>query len=201
MDVLEGFVYCIAAVCAATAWPAWASDPSRPGDANPAEPSCMATGAIINRMVLQDTTTFIQRTAEDNAAEMVAAQYAIANSRSPVVRKLARRILATGSKSNDRLLDLATRLGATMPSYPTSNQLFMLNALGTEKGAKFDSAYAVFMANEHTQDVERFVRAAGSSNIAPSVRRYAQKSLPVMQDTLQRANRLLASLAARSGEG
>lgn len=171
-----------------------------PGDTNLLG-SGVVSGTSQGGVVLRATTHFIHRAAEDNAAEMIAAQYAVANSRDAMVRKLARHILAMRSKANDQILDLASRLGATMPTYPTSNQLLALNALRVKKGPTFDRAYAQFMANEHTQELERYVRAAQSARIAPAVRRYAQASLPMMQDTLQRANRLFASMAEHSRTG
>ena len=88
-----------------------------------------------------------------------------------------------------------------MPTYPTTAQLRTLNTLHNERGAKFDAAYAQFMANEHTTALARFKRAAQSDSIDPGVRRFAQNSLPSMQDTLQRANRLVASHAARNPTG
>jgi putative membrane protein len=89
-------------------------------------------------------------------------------------------------------------LGITMPTYPNSDQLRALNALHTDRGAQFDAAYARLMADEHTQALARFKRAAQNSRIDPAVRRFAQTSLPVMQDDLQQANRLVASHATRN---
>lgn len=140
------------------------------------------------------TRAFIQSAAQHNAIEMAAAQYAIANSQNPSVKQLARRVLSTASRSNDQLLNLASTYGIAMPTYPTSAELQRLQGLRNKRGAQFDAAYARFMANEYTPELERFVRAAGSSSIDPGASRYANSALPMMQDTLQRTNRLLASI-------
>ena len=132
---------------------------------------------------------------------MAAAQYAISNSRSPDVIDFARRILATRSKSSDELHDLAIRLGATMPTYPTSAQLRTLDALHAQSGTQFDAAYARFTADQRTRALALFKRAAASSDIDPAVRKYAENALPMMQETLQRANKLLASHASRTRTG
>lgn len=206
--------HALAASALALAASAWAMDqsPDAPPDSTAAGapsnlghsalPSAMAAGTSINHdTVAQATSSFIVQTAQDDAAEMVAAQYAMANSRSPDVRQFARHILSSKSHSTDELRDLAAKLGITMPSYPTSKQLRTLKALHTDTGATFDASYAQFMANEHTSALARFKRAAQSSTIDPAVRKFAQDSLPSMQDTLQQANRLLASHAGRSRTG
>jgi putative membrane protein len=205
----------IAAVFAILVAPmAWAMDhsPDAPPDSTAAGapsglshtelPSGMAAGAGIDHdTVLQTTRDFIRRTAEDNAAEMTAAQYALSNSRSPDVAEFARRIIATRSQSNDELRDLATTLGVMMPTHPSSAQLRTLNELHAESGAQFDAAYARFTADSRTRALALFKRATVNSDIDPAVRTYAGNSLPTMQDTSQRANKLLASHASPTRTG
>jgi putative membrane protein len=165
-------------------------------------PSGMAAGTSVNHdTVMQNTATFLVQTAQDDAADMAAAQYAEANSRSPDVKQFASEVLASKSHSTDELRDVAAKLGINMPTYPTTEQLRALNTLHDETGAKFDAAYAQFMADEHTTALARFKRAAQSNALDPTVRRFAQNSLPSMQDRLQRANRLVASHATRSRTG
>ncbi len=165
-------------------------------------PSGMAAGTSINHdTVMQNTTTFIVLTGQENAAELAAAQYATANSSSPDVKEFANHILMSKSHVTNELRDLAAKLGINMPTYPTTAQLRALDTLHHERGATFDAAYAQFMASEHTSAVARFKRAAQSDSIDSGVRRFAQDSLPSMQDTLQQANRLVASHAARSHTG
>lgn len=177
-----------------------AGAPSDPGHS--ALPSGMAAGTSINHdTVMRNTTTFIVQTGQENAAELAAAQYAIANSSSPDVQQFAHHILASKSHVTNELRDLAAQLGINLPTHPTTAQLRALDTLHHERGTTFDAAYAQFMANEHTTAVGRFERAAQSDSIDPGVRRFAQNSLPSMQDTLQRANRLVASHAPRSRTG
>ena len=210
MKIPHAFAACALAIAAS----AWAMDqsPDVPPDSTAAGapssqghtalPSGMAAGTSINHdTVMQATTEFITQSAQDDAAEMVAAQYATTNSGSPDVKQFASRILASKGKSTDELRDLAAKLGITMPTYPTSEQQHTLNTLHNETGAKFDAAYAQFMANEHTSALARFKHAAQSTTLDRGVRTFAQNSLPSMQDTLQRANRLLASHAARRHTG
>lgn len=165
-------------------------------------PSGMAAGTSVNHdTVKQQTSAFIVQSAQDNAAELAAAQYALAKSQSPDVKQFASHILANKSHWSDELRDLAAKRGISMPSYPTSHQSRALNTLHSESGAKFDAAYAQFMANEHASALARFKRAAQNSALDPQVRRFAQNSLPSMQDTLQQANRLVASHATASHTG
>ncbi len=165
-------------------------------------PSGMAAGTSVNHQtVMQNTTTFVVQTAQDNAAELAAAQYAIAKSNSPDVQQFANHIIDSRSHVTNELRDLAAKLGISMPTSPTSDQLRSLNTLHSESGATFDTAYAKFMANTHTTAVARFKHAAQSNTLDPSVRQFAQNSLPSMQDTLQRANQLVASHGGRSRTG
>lgn len=208
------FPHVIAACGLAISASAWAMDqsPDAPPDSTAAGapssqghtalPSGMAAGTSVNHdTVMQNTTTFVVQTAQVNAAELSAAQYAIAKSSSPDVKQFANHILASRAHVTNELRDLAAKLGISMPTYPTTDQLRELNTLHSETGAKFDAAYSRFMANEHTTALARFKRAAQSNAIDPGVRQFAQNSLPSMQDTLQRANRLVASHAAGSRTG
>jgi putative membrane protein len=166
--------------------------------------ACAASAAgtsVSHDTVMQNTTAFVVQTAQDNAAELAAAQYAIAKSSSPDVQQFANHILASKAHVTNELRDLAAKLGIALPTHPTSAQLRTLNTLHAETGAKFDAEYAQFMANEHTSALARFKRAAQSTTLDPGVRRFAQDSLPSMQDTLQQANRMLASHATRSRTG
>jgi putative membrane protein len=203
-----------AASVLASATCAWSMDqsPDAPPDStgagasssqgHSALPSGMAAGTSINHdTVKQETSSFIVQTAQVNAAELVAAQYAIAKSSSPDVKQFANHILSSRSHVTNELRDLASKRGISMPTYPTSAQLRTLDTLHQETGAKFDKTYAQFMSNEHTTALARFKRAAQSNTIDPEVRTFAQNSLPSMQDTLQQANRLLASHATRSHTG
>jgi putative membrane protein len=203
------------AVCGlAIAAPAWSMDqsPDAPPDSTAAGapssqghttlPSGMAAGTSVNHdTVMQNTTTFIVLTGQENAAELAAAAYATANSSSPDVKQFANQILTSKSHITNELRDLASKRGIKLPTHPSTAQLRTLNTLHHERGTTFDAAYAQFMANEHTTALARFKRAAQSDSIDPGVRRFAQNSLPSMQDTLQRANRLVASHAARNPTG
>jgi putative membrane protein len=208
MNNRHGFAACLAALLGTTAW-SMEQGPATPPDATGAgapsslahttEPSGMAVGTSINHdTVIQTTTQFLQQSAQDDATEEEASQYALANSNSLDIKAFARRILAARSKANDEQRDLAAKLGITMPTYPTSSQSHALEQLRTDSGARLDAAYAVFMADAHTRALARFRRAAQSSRIDPAVRQFAQNSLPAMQDGLKQANRLVASHATRN---
>jgi putative membrane protein len=208
MNSRYGLAACLAALLGTTAW-SMAQGPATPPDATGAgapsslahttEPSGMAVGSSINHdTVIQTTTRFLQQSAQDDATEEAASQYALTNSNNPDVKAFARRVLAARSKANDEMRDLAAKLGITMPTYPTTNQAHALEQLRAASRARLDSAYALLMAEAHTQALARFRRAAQSSRIDPAVRHFAQTSLSVMQDSLQQANRLVASHATRN---
>ena len=215
MKIPQVIAACSLAMAAfASSVSAWAMDqsPDAPPDSTAAGapssqghttlPSGMAAGTSVNHdTVKQETTTFIVQTAQDNAAELAAAQYAIAKSSSPDIKQFANHIIDNRSHVTNELRDLAAKLGISMPTYPTSEQLRSLNTLHSETGTTFDTAYAKFMANTHTTAVARFKHAAQSNSLDPQVRQFAQNSLPSMQDTLQQANRLVASHGGRTRTG
>ena len=144
--------HALAACSLAIATSAWPMDqsPDVPPDSTAAGapssqghgtlPSGMAAGTSINHdTVIQNTTAFVAQTAQDNAAELVAAQYATANSNSPDIKQFAAHILASKSHVTNELRDLAAKLGISMPTYPTTAQLRALNTLHNERGARFDA--------------------------------------------------------------
>jgi len=163
--------------------------------------SAASAWAIASATDQSPDAAFVVQTAQDNAAELAAAQYAIAKSSSADVQQFANHILASKAHVTNELRDLAAKLGISMPTHPTSDQLRTLGTLHTESGARFDAEYAQFMANEHSSALARFKRAAQSTTLDPGVRAFARNSLPSMQRTLHQANRLVASHSTRSRTG
>ena len=197
MKIPQVIAACSLAMAAfASSVSAWAMDqsPDAPPDSTAAGapssqghttlPSGMAAGTSVNHdTVKQETTTFIVQTAQDNAAELAAAQYAIAKSSSPDIKQFANHIIDNRSHVTNELRDLAAKLGISMPTYPTSEQLRSLNTLHSETGTTFDTAYAKFMANTHTTAVARFKHAAQSNSLDPQVRQFAQPALKTPRST------------------
>ncbi len=202
---------CTAALgCGAVmAQPTGATNPASPDSAtapsnaatsnNAAAPSAatpgLGRGGVNPGVSRTDTQTFINEAAYANLAEMAAARYAIAHSRSPLVKQFAQKMLHDHTKANDQLTTIAMAQGYTTPLGVSRQDRADLSRIEQRHGQPFNAAYSRSQEHAHQQVVALFKRAEQDPRIAPAVRNFAGMSLPMLQDHLNMSNQLVASEA------
>ncbi|HEX4024052.1 MAG TPA: DUF4142 domain-containing protein [Steroidobacteraceae bacterium] len=168
--------------------------PSNADEPSAATPGSTAAGvpAGVNR---SDTQRFITDTTYANQAEIANARYALAHSESADVKQFARQMITDHTKANGELKRIAAHDGYSAPTGLQSGDREAMARLELERGAAFDASYAQSQAQDHTEVVAQFKRAEQDSRLDPAVRRFAQMTLPTLEDHLQMANQLVASHA------
>ena len=153
-----------------------------PQDKNPAPKANEATA----------DAKFLMTAYEGGEAEIALADLAASKSQRDDVKAFAAKIKADHKQADGELPELAGKKNMTLSGSPSptaiSDERSTMNRLQKLSGADFDRAYANTMVSDHRKAVSEFVKASKSSD--PDVKAFADKTLPVLKDHLQRAEDL-----------
>jgi putative membrane protein len=136
---------------------------------------------------------FFEKAAIGGLFEVRAGGLARKRAEDPEVKSFGNRMLTDHGKANDELKQLAKKKALTMPSELDGETKRTLAHLETLSGNEFDRAYVEHMVDDHQKDVKEFERASAETN-DPDLRRWAQKTLPVLQRHLELAKHLQTKL-------
>jgi len=141
---------------------------------------------------------FLKMAAQDGKAEIELADTAASQSQNAEVKALADKIKNDHTKANEELQTLASSKQVTLPNEPTAAQKSTQQLLAKLSGTAFDRAYVSAMVKDHQTAVSEFTKQSKSGD--PDVKAFAEKTLPALQDHLQRAQTLQKQLAG-NGNG
>jgi putative membrane protein len=129
---------------------------------------------------------FMQEAAQGGMAEVQEGQMAAQKANDPEVKKFAEKMVADHSKANDKLKEIASDKGVTLPTdLPASAQ--RENAkLSKLSGAAFDREYMKHQVSDHKKVVSEF-KSATKKTRDPDVKQFAEQTLPVIEEHLQMA--------------
>lgn len=129
------------------------------------------------------------KAASDGLAEVEASQLAQQRATSPQVKQFAARMIADHTQANNELQQIAQQQDLTLPTQPDSKDASKVQKLRGLNGAAFDKAYAQEQVPDHQSDIAMFRKEAQSGQ-DPALKAFAQKTLPILQQHLQLAQRL-----------
>jgi putative membrane protein len=121
-------------------------------------------------------TTFLQRAAEANAAEVKINQAAQTRATERVVKAFADRMVEDHSASNRELDALARKKNVALTIEPDAEHLMKIGNLQKLQADEFDHAYAQVMIEDHASGARLFEQAARDAGDA-DVRKFAQAAL------------------------
>jgi putative membrane protein len=133
--------------------------------------------------------SFIEQAASGGMAEIQAAQLAQQRSNSPQVKQFANRVIADHTQANSELQQIAQDQNVTLPEQPSAKDASAYRRLIGLTGTAFDQAYAQAEVSDHQQDIALFRKEAQSGQ-DPTVKSFAQKTLPLLVQHLQLAQGL-----------
>lgn len=133
--------------------------------------------------------SFIEQAASGGMAEIQAAQLAQQRSNSPQVKQFANRVIADHTQANSELQQIAQDQNVTLPEQPSAKDASAYRRLIGLTGTAFDQAYAQAEVSDHQQDIALFRKEAQSGQ-DPTVKSFAQKTLPLLVQHLQLAQAL-----------
>jgi putative membrane protein len=147
---------------------------------------------------LTDTDArFLHRAIELGAAEVQAAQLALQKSNDDAVRSYAEHMIDDHGPSNQRLITLATSLGAVPPSDTSAQHRRALDDLNKQTGADFDREYMRMQVQAHQQALALF-EAQARDGSHPELKAIVEEKVPTLREHLRMAQ---ASLPENTNPG
>jgi putative membrane protein len=135
---------------------------------------------------------FLKRVATDGMAEMELAEVAQTKASNAEVKALAAKIKDDHTKANQDLKSLASSKNVTLPDAPDKQQAMTKDRFSKMEGKSFDRSYVNAMVTDHRKAVADFTARTKSADA--DVKAFAEKTLPVLKDHLQRAEALQKTL-------
>ena len=130
--------------------------------------------------------TFVRKAAEGGLAEVEFGKLAAERASSQDVKQFGQKMVDDHTKANDQLKQVASEEGITLPDKLSAKDEATKDRLEKLSGEQFDRAYMRDMVTDHTKDVSEF-RTESKAGKDPSVRNFAQQTLPTLEDHLKQA--------------
>jgi putative membrane protein len=173
---------------------------TQPGQTNPtgqmpaSRPSSTASQA--GSKVSPSTSTFLKNAADGGMMEVELAKVAEQKASNDQVKSLAQKIEQDHTQANSQLTSLASSKGVTLPTDTSAAHKASIDRLSKLSGAAFDRAYVSEMIKDHQKDIAEFRQHAKDTDT--DVQQFVTKTLPALQDHLQRAQSAQSALGSSS---
>jgi putative membrane protein len=162
----------------------------------PSSPATDANGGDTRANAAQtsnDGSAFLRVAGQDGRAEVALAELAATKAESADVKAYADRLHRDHEKANAELETIARQMDVTV-SDPSTAQQDVKRRLQGLSGVAFDRAYIQQMVEDHQKAVAAFTTA--SKEAEGSVKDFAARTLPTLQDHLSRAQALERQLGS-----
>jgi len=113
-------------------------------------------------------------------------QLAAQRAQSPEVKQFGQRMVTDHTAANDKLKQVASQKGVTLPADLDSSSRREYDKLEKLSGSKFDREYMSHMVSDHKKDVKEFESEAKSGKDA-DLKTFASTTLPTLQEHLKMA--------------
>ena len=133
-----------------------------------------------------DTNEFAVEAANGGMMEVDLGRMAEEKGVSNDVKEFGKMMVADHSKANDELKTLATAKNITLPATIGEDKQEHVNDLAKLSGKEFDKKYVSMMLDDHQKDVDAFEKASKNDEIDADVKAFAAKTLPTLQQHLDR---------------
>ncbi len=165
---------------------------------------CQQTSTAIDRTIGPGASTssltpadaeFVLRAADSSNAEIALGELAQENAQSASVKEFGRDMIASHTRLNQQLTQVATRNGLTPPTTPTAPAAAVAAALGTRTGAAFDRAYLAQQVASHDMTLALFRHAARNAD-DEAIREFAQRHMEEIEEHMEQAESLERAVAS-----
>src|SRR5579885_2326379 len=136
---------------------------------------------------------FITEAARANMAEIEIGQLAEERASSQDVKNFAREMVQDHRKPIDKLQQLASSYGVSLPASISSEDADLRSRLASLSGSDFDKQFVESMLKGHKEAIAKFDDEAARGS-DPSVKSYAAETLPVLQNHMRMAEDLAGKL-------
>ena len=137
---------------------------------------------------------FAQSAAQSDGYESAAAQAALAQSRSPQVRKFAEQMLVDHARTAQAVRGAALASGLAPPQpHVGGDQMRFLASLQSLRGSEFDREYARQQVLAHTSALTT-MQSYATKGSDPNLRRAAASAVPIIEHHLEMARQMKNAL-------
>jgi len=161
--------------------------------ANAAKSAAPATGAALS----SGDRKFITEAAQGGVAEVELGKLAAQKGSSTEVKQFGQRMVDDHSKANDKLQQLASQKGVTVPKEMDAASKREYDKLQKLSGAGFDQEYMKTMVRDHQKDVKDFQKEQKAAKDA-DLKTFVTTTLPTLEEHLKLAE---SDQAAVKSEG
>jgi putative membrane protein len=145
-------------------------------------------------------TAFLQDAAMGGRAEVELSNLAQRQANRQEVRDFAQQMVTDHTALNNRVTELASTRGVTLPSQPDTKHRDLLDKLMNMQGADFDNQYIRAMIDDHEQTIRKFEHEA-QYGTDPQTRALAQQALPTIRHHLDMAKGLQTGAGMQGMQG
>jgi len=168
----------------------------RVGEATPSPtvgitPSPTASPTVSPVALTTTEKEFMANAARGGMLEVQLGNLAVQKASSNDVKQFAERMAADHSQLGQKLQQLASNLGVSLPQDLKPEQQNVVSRLEKLSGKAFDREFMKEMVSDHTKDVSEFERAASQSTNA-DIKQFASEALPTLRDHLKMAREIAA---------
>jgi putative membrane protein len=136
------------------------------------------TGSSMDKDMKNDTT-FINDAASGDMMEVQLGKLAQQNGTTQMVRDFGKLMEKDHSDANQKLMDVAKKMGYTIPTGLKDKHQDNIDKLRKETGSDFDKEYMDLMVKDHKDDVSEFEKQEGKVNNS-DLRQWITNTLPVL---------------------
>ena len=129
---------------------------------------------------------FMTKAASGGMMEVQLGELAQQNGMSQEVKDFGKMMVDDHTKANQELKAIAAQKNITLPDSMGQEQMDHVQELQGKTGAEFDQAYMSLMVADHEEDVNLFEEAAQNLE-DPETKAFASKTVPILQQHLERA--------------
>ena len=129
---------------------------------------------------------FVKKAAQGGLAEVQLGQLATEKAESPEVKQFGQRMIDDHTKANDKLKQVASDEGVTVPDKLNAKDAATKARLEKLSGKAFDRAYMHDMVLDHTKDVSDF-RMESKNAKDPALKNFVTETLPTLKNHLKEA--------------
>jgi len=139
---------------------------------------------------------FLHDAAAGGMMEVELGHLAMERAASADVKAFGQRMIMDHGRANQQLTQIATSKGMTLAMTLPPGMQQMRDRLARLSGTEFDRMYVQHMIEDHKKDVSEFEKQA-EKGTDPSLRTFAQQTLPTLREHLMLAESLSGKQAAQ----
>jgi putative membrane protein len=140
---------------------------------------------------------FLANAARGGSLEVQLGNMAAQKASSNDVKQFGERMATDHSQLGQRLQQLASTLGVTLPQDLKPEQQAIASRLEKLSGKAFDREFMKEMVSDHAKDVSEFERAANQATNA-DIKQFASEALPTLKDHLKMAREIAGKLGVKT---